>query len=136
VPGSGKRFRWRINRRAQALFAHGIATQIHWVLGHCGITGTEEADWQANLARDVSGDKVIERPYTLTTNRARRISDCRSVAKAKWKANMCRKHFSYRLKGRTGTKRPVPMTSVKSLASSFCHWPPASANYCAGMNPR
>ena len=26
-------------------------------------------------------------------------------------------YFSYRLYGKTGTKRPVPMTSVKSLAA-------------------
>jgi hypothetical protein len=32
---------------------------------------------------------------------------------------MCSKHFSYILKGKTGTKTPVPMTSVKSLATSF-----------------
>jgi len=28
-------------------------------------------------------------------------------------------HYSYRLKGKIGTKRPVPMTSVKSLATRF-----------------
>jgi len=28
-------------------------------------------------------------------------------------------HFNYRLKGKTGTKRPVPMSSVKSLATRF-----------------
>ena len=32
---------------------------------------------------------------------------------------MCSKHFSYRHMGKTGTKRPVPMTSVKSLATRF-----------------
>jgi len=62
---------------------------------------------------------VIERPYTSASNRARRISEGRSAAKAKWEADKCSKHFSYRLKGKTGTKRPVPMTSVKSLATRF-----------------
>jgi hypothetical protein len=52
-------------------------------------------------------------------NRARRISEGRAAAKAKWEADKCCKHFSYRLKGKTGTKRPVPMTSVKSLATRF-----------------
>ena len=47
------------------------------------------------------------------------ISEGRSAAKTKWEADKCSKHFSYRLKGKTGTKRPVPMTSVKSLATRF-----------------
>ena len=58
-------------------------------------------------------------PYTSASNRARRISEERSAAKAKWEADKCSKHFSYRLKGKMGTKRPVPMTSVKSLATRF-----------------
>jgi len=118
-PGPGQRLERRINRRAQVLLAHSITIEIHWVLGHSGIPGNEEADRQANLARDARGDTVIERPYTLASNRARRISEGRSAAKAKWEANKCSKHFSYRLKGKTGTKRPVPMTSVKSLATRF-----------------
>jgi hypothetical protein len=60
---------------------------------------------------------VTERPCTSASNRARRISEGRSAAKAKWEADKCSKHCSYRLKGKTGTKRPVPMTSVKSLAT-------------------
>jgi hypothetical protein len=62
---------------------------------------------------------VIERPYTSVSNRARRISKGRSAAKAKWEADKCSKYFRNRLKGKTGTKRPIPMTSVKSLATRF-----------------
>jgi hypothetical protein len=62
---------------------------------------------------------VIERPYTLASNRARQISEGRSAAKVKWEADQCSKHFSYRLKGKGGTKRPIPMRSVKSLAARF-----------------
>jgi len=62
--------RW-INWRAEALLVHGIITQIHWIPGHSGIPGNEEADPQANLARDASGDTVIERPYTSGSNQAR-----------------------------------------------------------------
>jgi hypothetical protein len=62
---------------------------------------------------------VREQPYTSASNRGRRISEERSAAKAKWEADKCSKHFSYRLKGKMGTKRPVPMTSVKSLATRF-----------------
>jgi hypothetical protein len=36
-----------------------------------------------------------------------------------WEANKRSKHFSYKLKGKTGTKRPVPMTNVKLLATRF-----------------
>jgi len=69
--GTGQQLVMRINARAQALRAHSIVTEIHWVPGHSGIHGTEEADHQANLARDASGDTVIERPYTSASNRAR-----------------------------------------------------------------
>jgi len=49
-PGPGQRLARRFNRRARNLLAHGIASQIHRVLGHSGIPGNEEADCHANLA--------------------------------------------------------------------------------------
>jgi hypothetical protein len=62
---------------------------------------------------------VIQRPYTPAWNRASRISKGRSASKAEWEADKCSKHFSYRLKGKAGTKRLILMTSVKSLAARF-----------------
>jgi len=118
-PGPGQRLARRINRRARSLLTHGIATEIHWVSGLSGIPGNEEADRQANLAQDASGSTVIERPYTWASNMARRISEGRSAVKAEWEADKCSKHFSYRLKGKARTKRPIPMTSVKPLAARF-----------------
>jgi len=118
-PGPGQRLVRRINRRTRNLLTHGIATEIHWVPGHSSIPGNEEADCQVNLARDASGSTVIEWLYTSASNRARRISEGRSAAKAKWEADKCSKHFSYRLKGKAGTKRPILMTSVNSLATRF-----------------
>jgi len=118
-PGPGQRLARRINRSAWNLLAHGIATEIHWVPGHSSIPGNEEADRQANLARDAGGSIVIERLYTSASNRARRISQGRSAAKVKWEADRCSKHFGYKLKGKAGTKRPIPMTSVESLAARF-----------------
>jgi len=94
-PGLGQRLARRINRRARALLTHGIATEIHWVPGHSGSPGKKEADRQANMAQDASGDTVIERRYTSASNRARRISEWWSAAKAKWEADKCSKHFSY-----------------------------------------
>jgi hypothetical protein len=35
---------------------------------------------------------------------ARQISERRSAAKAKWEANQCALHISYRLKGKAGTE--------------------------------
>ena len=118
-PGPGQRLAKPIDRRALALVAHGIGTEIHWVPGQSGVPGNEEADHQSNLARDASGEMVTEWLYTSALNRARRISEGRSAAKANWEADKCSKHFSYRLKGTTGTNRPVPKTSVKSLAEWF-----------------
>jgi len=67
----------------------------------------------------VSGSTVRERPSTLASNRARRISEGRSAAKAEWEADKRSKYFSYRITGKAGTKRPIPMTSVKLLAARF-----------------
>jgi hypothetical protein len=116
---TGKQSERQSNWRPQALPATSVATEIHWVLELCGIPRKEELDRQANLARNVSGHKVIERPYTTSSNRARRISKARSTAMAKWKTGMCSNHFRRRQKGKMGTKRPVPMTSVKSLVTRF-----------------
>jgi len=102
---------------AQSLLAHSISTEFNWVPGHSRIPGIEEADRQANLARDPSQSTVIERPYTSASNRARRISKGRLAAKAEWEADKCSKHFRYRLKGKAGTKRPILMTRVTSLAA-------------------
>jgi len=117
--GPGQRLVRGINQSAHALLAYAIATEIHWVQGHSSIPRNEESDRQANLARDASRDMGIERPYTSASNRAWRISERRSAANAMCEADKCSKLFSYRLKGRTGTKRPVPMTSVKLLATRF-----------------
>jgi ribonuclease HI len=96
-PGPGQQVARRMNRRALAHLAHGIGTEIHWVLRHSGIPGSEEADCQANLAQEANGSVTIEWPYTSASNRARRISKGRSAAKARWEAEKCSKHFAYSL---------------------------------------
>jgi len=118
-PGRGHRLACRINQRVQALLAHGIEREIHWVPGHSGIPGNEEADCQATAAREARRDTDIDWPYTSASNTARRISEGWSTAKAKWEADKCSKHFGYRLKGKAGAKRSIPMTSMKSLATRF-----------------
>jgi hypothetical protein len=118
-PGPGRRLARWINKWALNLLAHSIATEIHWVPRQSGIPRNEEKDRRVNSALDSSGSTVIERLCTSAWNWARRISEVRSAAKVKWKANRCSKHYSYRLKCKVGTKRPISMTSVKSLVPRF-----------------
>jgi hypothetical protein len=62
VPGQAHLMARRFNRREQSILAYSILTDIHCVPGYSGIPGNEEADCQANLARDASGRTVIEQP--------------------------------------------------------------------------
>jgi hypothetical protein len=41
------------------------------------------------------------------------------AAKAEWVADKCSKHYGYKLKGTAGSKRPIPMNSVKPLAARY-----------------
>jgi hypothetical protein len=109
----------RKREHARALRGHGIEVVVHWIPGHSGIPGNEEADRQANKAREGRGYTVRERIYTAAAKRARWTSEGRTAAKAEWEADKCSKHYGYRLKGKAGSKRPVPITSVKSLAARF-----------------
>jgi hypothetical protein len=52
-------------------------------------------------------------------NAAEHISERWSAAKAKWKPDKCGHHIGDKLKGRVGTRRTIPMTSVKLLAARF-----------------
>jgi len=118
-PRPGQQLARRNTQRARAILGHGLSTGIPWVSGHYGISAHNEADSQVNLARHRSGRTTIQRPYTSATNRARLIADGRSAAKAMRDSDKCSKHFSYVLKGKTGTKRLVLMTRVKALATRF-----------------
>jgi len=114
---AGQRLVMWIIRRVQALLPDRMATMLHRATEHSGIAGNMEADSQVNLAHDAQGGTVQELPCTSAPNSDRGISGPWSAAKANWEAVKCSTHFSYRLKDKMGTKRPVPMTRVKSLAT-------------------
>jgi len=48
-----------------------------------------------------------------------RISNANTAAKAEWEADKSSKPNGYRLKGNAGSKKPIPMNSVKPLADRF-----------------
>jgi hypothetical protein len=117
--GPGHQLARSINEHARALHSHGIKVQIHRIPGHSGIPANDQADRQANKARDGQGYTVQERIYTSALNKARWISEKPLAGKAQWEAGKCSKRFRHRLKGKDESKRPIPMTSVKLLATRF-----------------
>jgi hypothetical protein len=60
---------------------------------------------------------AIEWLYSSSANMARQISKRRSAPEAMRETHKCGQHFGYRLNSKTGAKRPIPMTSAKSLAA-------------------
>jgi len=84
------------------------------------IPGNEEADRQANVAREgPRSGTVREQVYTSAANRTRQISKAETAAKVQWEADRCGRHYGYRLKGKAASKRAIPMNSAKSLAARF-----------------
>jgi len=106
-----------MNRRAQELLIHIIETEIHWVPRCSSISGNLQSNCQVNVSGHASVIIGILQQFHSASNMASGISSCRSAAKASWEANKRSKHFSYRLKGKAATKRPIPRTSVMSEAA-------------------
>ena len=112
--------RW-INLSVRTLQEAGIETENHWPPVNTGIPGNEKADRKANLAREGRrSDTTRELGYrTSAANRKRRISETKTAAKAQCEADRCSKHHGYRLKGKPGRKRTIPLNGAKSLTARF-----------------
>jgi hypothetical protein len=97
-----------------------IETDIHSIAGQTGIPGNTGADLEVNLAREghIIGT-VRVRVYKSAVNMTRKISEAKTAAKSEWKPNKPSKHHGYRLKGKAGGKRPIPMNGVKTLTARF-----------------
>jgi len=48
-----------------------------------------------------------------------KISEEKMLAKTEWEADKCSNHHGYRLKGKVGCKRSIPMNSAKPVAARF-----------------
>jgi len=94
--GSGQPLAMMIICMARAIREVGLETEIHWVLGQSSIPGNEEADRQANLAREGQRAVIVQdQLYTSAAIRTRQTFEARSVAKVQWEANKCSKHCNY-----------------------------------------
>jgi ribonuclease HI len=117
-PGPGQPLARWINQSARTLRETSIETEIHWAPGHTGIPRNAEADSQGNLARESHRSGTVrERVYTSAATRPRHISEAKMAVKTEGEADMCSKHHGYRLTGKAGCKRSIPMNSVKPLAA-------------------
>ena len=100
-PVPGQLLASAINEHARALRAHSLDASIHRVPRHSGIPGNKGADHHANNAREDSGYTVCELIYTSAAERARLITERRTLEKPKWEADKCSKHDGYRLEGKS-----------------------------------
>jgi len=81
--GSGLQLARWINNEARTLLSdHDLETEIRWIPRHSGIPGNEEADRQANTAREGHESAIREQAFISAANRARRISERRAATKA------------------------------------------------------
>jgi len=71
-PGPGQPVARWINQSARTLREAGVETEIHWVPELTGIPGNEEADRQANLAREGHRSGTLQKQvFTSAANRTR-----------------------------------------------------------------
>jgi hypothetical protein len=109
--GLGQQLARRINNEARALLLeYFIETEIYWIPVHSGILENEEADCQANVAREGRGSTIREQSFISAANRARRITE--------WEEKRMSRHYGYR-NGKAGSRRPITKKSKKSLASRY-----------------
>ena len=83
----------RIRERAESLAAQGLEVELHWVPGHVGCFGNEEADKAAKqAAAKIPGraERFATIPYLRRQNTEQRKKECSA-----WLAKQCKKHRSY-----------------------------------------
>jgi hypothetical protein len=61
-----------------------------------GIPGKEEADREANAAREGRGSTVQQQAFILATNRARGVTEKKAAATTEWEKKRLSAYYGYR----------------------------------------